>query len=262
MKTVNKMILGLVITGCVVLVIGFSLGGYKQMSNLFDSDGHYWGWRIQGGTNIDKEFDNIQNLNLEIDTSNVTIQEYAGNSIRVEARNVSKKMKIIDENGTLMIEDKNGIWGFGIGLFRSDGEVIIYVPQDKEFNSVEIDLDAGSINLDTLQSNSLEVQVDAGKLNGKSVICNRGEFEVDAGKISLDTIDGQSLKFDVNAGKIDATLVGKEEEYRYQAKCDVGTMEIGSYSANGINTKDSGGMGSRYIEAECNVGKIDIRMGG
>lgn len=262
MKTVNKTIIGLIITGCVIIIAGFSLGGYKQMSTIFENDGNYWGWRLHATTDIDREFDNIQNMNLEIAASNVTIEEYSGTLIRVEARNVNKKMEIIDQNGTLMIDDKEGTWGLGIGLFQSSGKVTIYVPQGKEFNSVEMDVDAGSISLGTLQSTSLEVQVDAGKLSGKSVTCNRGEFEVDAGKISFDKLDGQSLKFDVNAGKIEASLVGNEQEYRYQAKSDVGTVRIGSYKANGIDTEDSGGMGSRYIEAECNVGKIDIRMEG
>lgn len=262
MKTVNKMIIGLIIAGCIVLIVGFSLGGYKQMSSIFENDGNYWGWRIYGTTNMDKEFDNIQNLNLEIDASKVTIREYVGTSIRVEARNVSKKMEIIDKNGTLIMDDKGSTWRLGLGLFHQDEKITIYVPEGKEFNSVEIDVGAGSINIDNLQSNAVDIQVNAGTLSGKSVICDRGEFEVDAGKISFDKIDGHSLKFDVNAGEINAFLIGNEQDYRYQAKCDVGSVTIGKYNSNGISTKDSGGMGARYIEAECNVGRINIRMEG
>lgn len=262
MKTVSKVIIGFIITGCILLGIGFAIGGYNQMSDIFHDNGNYWGWRIHGVTDIDREFDNIDNINMEIDIADVMIEEYDGTTIRVEARNVSNKMQIVDNNGTLTIKDKDGSWGFGLGFFTGGGTVTVYVPKDKEFKMVEMDVDAGKIDVAVLKTTALEVQVDAGKFIGENIVTIRGEFDVNAGKITIDSLDGQDLKFDVDAGKLNVSLVGSEQDYRYQANCDLGSVKIGSYSASGINAKDSGGLGTRTIEAKCDLGKIDIRMEG
>lgn len=262
MKTINKVILVFALAGFITVIVGFCFDGYQQTRTILKDNDYYWGWRGTSGVDISKEFTDIQNLDFEIEVANVDIVEYDGSTILVEAKDVNRKIRIIDNNGTLIIDDNsNDFWGIGIGLY-DHGNITVSVPRGTTFNYIDLDVAAGTIDVGTLSARSLEVNVEAGKFTADTLVTTQGIFEVEAGKIEIYTLDGQDLEFDVAAGKINAILVGSEAEYRYQAECDVGSLTIGSYKAHGIESKDSGGSGNRRIIAECDAGKINIEMGG
>lgn len=262
MKTINKVILGFALTGLIILIAGFCFDGYQQTRTILIENDYYWGWRGFNKTDISREFTDIQNLDFEIDVANVEIIEYDGSTILVEAKDVNKKIKIIDNNGTLTINDNSSFWGLGIAIYNGNGDIVVSVPRGTTFDHVDLDVAAGSINVDTLSAKVLKVNVDAGKLIADTIVTTQATFEADAGKMEIYKLDGQDLEFDVDAGRIEATVVGSDADYRYQAECDVGSLTIGSYSAHGIDSKDSGGNGSRRISADCSAGKINIEMGG
>lgn len=262
MKTRNKVILGFVITGLCVMVLGFCLNGAREMATVFHQEGNFWGWRSFATKDVTEEFNNIDSLNIEVNSAKVNIIEYEQSTIRVDARQVSKKAKIEERNGTLNVIDESFGISFGFGWFYDDMTIDVYIPHDYTFSTVVLDVDAGSINIEKLETNRLTVDVDAGKVKGEHVLANTTKADVDAGVIDFEYLDGEELSFDVDAGTISALLAGKEEDYSYRVSCDVGSVKVGNYRTSGISSKDRGGYGSKRIEANCDAGTIKIKMEG
>lgn len=262
MKTRNKVLLGFVIAGLCVMVLGFCLNGAREMATIFHNEGNYWGWRSFATKDITEEFIDIDSLNIKVNAAKVNIIEYDKSSIRVEARQISRKAKIEERSGTLHITDEGFNWSFGFGWLYDNMVIDVYVPQDYTFNMVGLDIDAGTINIDTLNTKRLTVDVDAGRVKGDHVVTKTIDVDVDAGNVDFDYLDGEDLSFDVDAGAISATLAGKEEDYSYDVSCDVGSVKVGDYHTSGISSKERGGYGSRRIEANCDAGTIKIKMEG
>lgn len=262
MKTTNKVVLGFIITGLCLVIFGLCLGGYYQMENIYHEDGNFWGWRSYATMHVKEEFVDIHNLDIETAATKVIIEEYSGSSIKVEAKYISKKTKIENENGTLKIEGTENNWFIGFNFFNDTSAITIYVPRDLQFNHVSLHVDAGKISFDKIVAKTLDVDVAAGKVSGDKAIATKSKFEVGAGKITLDYVDSQDLAFDVAVGKITATVAGDDEDYRYKANCNAGSLTIGESSIDGFSGKQAGGYGERSIEANCDAGKITIEMEG
>lgn len=261
MKMINKVLIGVAIMGMALIIAGFALGGNRQIRNMYDNRELHFGWGGNDFHDINAEFTDIHNLDFDLDAAEVEIKEYDGSSIKVVG-NVRDNTDIQKEGQTLVIKEKDHWTIFNFDYWDSS-KITVYIPGNTEFNTVNLDIDAGSVrNSGILKASNVEVNLDAGSFKGDTIICNNGTFDVDAGKIEINLLDSQRSEFDVSAGKIDATLIGEEKDYAYDVECDAGSVKIGNYSAGGLSSSETGGFGSRQIKADCEAGSINLRMRG
>ena len=66
----------------------------------------------------------------------------------------------------------------------------------------------------------------------------------------------------LDAGELYLELVGKQEDYSYNLECDVGTIRIGEESYTGLGTekKIKNPNAERFLEADCDVGNVQIHF--
>ncbi|MFV0392874.1 MAG: DUF4097 family beta strand repeat-containing protein [Coprobacillaceae bacterium] len=261
MKVISKIIIGLAIVGMGLIIVGFAMGGSRDIRTMYDNRELNFSWSPVDYYDINETYNGINNLDISVDASSVRIEEYSGTEFKVEG-DVRKSIKVEKDGDTLEVKEEHSWTIFGFNLW-DDSSLTIYVPEGTEFDTVKLDVDAGSITVvGTLSADEIEADVNAGKIILDNVICKNGEFDVDAGKIDIDLLDSQNSNFNVNAGKISATVIGEDSDYSYNAKCDAGNLTIGNYNAGGLSSSDSGGHGSRYIEADVDAGSININMKG
>ncbi len=106
----------------------------------------------------------------------------------------------------------------------------------------------------------LEVDVDAGSFKADKIIADKTFIDVDAGNAKIGLLDSKISEFDADVGDIKVTMAGSESDYSYEADCDLGDIEIGSYHGDGISNEYQYHGGNRSIKADCNVGSIIIKM--
>lgn len=266
MKMINKIVIGLVITGFSFLVLGFSLGARNQIRTMYDNRELNFGWTNQRNSeyyDVSEEFTEIENLYIDIEAFNIRIEEYSGNSIKVEGT-VSTNTVINKNGSTLEINEKKSFtsnWSFGFDLYND--KLIIYVPEGMFFNKININVGTGDVKMmGTLEAKEIKMDVDMGNIQADSIICEEAILDAGFGNISITLLDSQNSDFNVNMGTLDAQLIGREEEYSYDVICNMGEVTIGSYRSGEISSRDSGGSGLRYINAKCDLGSINIIMKG
>ena len=218
---------------------------------------------------IDLENNDIKTLDIEIAFTNLTIK--TGKTLKIETDNNNINHK--QENQKLEIKDKNKKW-FGNYVEK---ELILYLPEDIEFEKVKIATGAGKIDIETLNAEKLFFELGAGETEIRNLnISNKCEIDGGAGKLSILNGTVNDLDLDMGVGEVNLTsnltgkneinagvgnlnmdLQGDKESYKIQADKGIGSIKIdGKEVSNG----EIVGNGEDYIEVDGGVGNIKIKF--
>jgi len=249
------------VLGLSLVIAGFALGAsWSQVAEAVTS-GKYGIYfpisdsigekdSISSGTYDLKE---IKNLVIDVGAGEIGIEN--GEKDQMDIKNDNMKGKLsVTVNGDIMKIKCRG------RQFRSGGEAVIMIPSDIIFDSIELEMSAGTLNVQKLNAKKLDVNVNAGELDcNDRLTAENSDWQINAGKINVDWLDSKSVTLSCNAGKMDITLAGKAEDYRMDGKCTAGKVD---FDGHGFNWDDHLEYGSRdakrNINVDCTAGKLDI----
>lgn len=216
-----------------------------------------------------KTYQNIQNLEIDLSTSNLTIKE--GEKWEVKANKVSKMFTINNDSNTLKIKEKK-VWPFNN---LKSGEVTIYIPKT-ELNKLDIEGGVGKVEIKNIIAKDLDLQTGVGYLKiddsifyntniesgvGKTTITsstlNNLEMEGGVGSTDIEAhITGMS-KIECGVGEINLSLLGQKEDYTIVAEKGLGEIKIENQKQK---NKMVYGTGQNRIKLEGGVGSIDLKF--
>lgn len=267
--------------------IGFCIGGISVAAvetggNVFDQAGQllqdndyplagliHWGnaqyhssdidWDALDGNTVDMDFASDLEISLKYDE--LLIQEYDGDKIRVNVANDAKNDVVVKEtSGKITITDTRS------GNVKKKKQIKVSVPSVKEFDTVSLGVDMGTIDLECdLKVQELSVEVGAGEFSGYgNITAANCDLQVGAGTIDIDQIDVQKLNADCGAGEIDMVVTGKEKDYNYDLSCGMGEIDLenSEYSGLGIEKTISNEGAKKDMVLECGMGEIDVEFTG
>lgn len=255
MKKTKYIILGSLLIAFVLLISGSILGGFEDFKKIYNNNDFNMSVPFVKRINTVKEFSDVNNLEIHSEGGSVEIVEYDGSTIRIETKNISSKIKLEQKHDTLIIKN-----GFKLLDFGSKAKIKIYLPTNSEFNEIVADVDAGNLIVSKLKAKEIKIDVDAGKFKADLLTTVFTKVDVDAGDVKINLLNCDKSEFECDAGNIVVMMTGNEADYNYEASCDVGTIKIGSYHTKGSSDKYYQQDGLRQIKADCDVGKIVIRM--
>ena len=214
-------------------------------------------WDLVDGNTVDMEFASDLEISLKYDE--LLIQEYDGDKIRVAVANDAKNDVVVEEtSGKLTITDTRN------GNLKKKKKVKVSVPSGKEFDTVSLGVDMGTIELNCdLKVQDFSVEVGAGEFCGYgNITAVNCDLQVGAGTIDIDQIDVQNLNADCGAGEIDMVVTGKEKDYNYDLTCGMGEIELedSEYSGLGIEKTISNEGAKKEMVLECGMGDIDVEF--
>ena len=285
MKRVTRIFLGIACAsigiGLLLAIIGFVLGGkiVSHGENTYD-----YSYKVE----------NIKSIDLDVEYGYVKILK--GNEFTAEVENVVENgfqgyvegdTWHLKQNGK--ITDTLNIFGvnipFSFGWFgHHDGDypkITITVPEDFIAEEFEIELGAGEIKVEEMDTKVAEVSIGAGKMDVRNmnvtdeISCDVGageliireldtkkaKFECGVGSIKVDGKVAGDLDADCGMGEMDIILNGNEEEYNYNVSCGVGNINLNghnySFSSNN-RIKNESSIGT--IDLDCSVGSLKLRF--
>jgi hypothetical protein len=150
-----------------------------------------------------------------------------------EENNISTKL----EDGKLTIKDTRK---HAIALSTID--ICLYLPTNKQFKKVSLDLGVGSAEIEGLSAEKLSL--DGG-----------------TGTIAINNLTvTKKLDADLGVGDVTIGLNGEEADYNYDIDCGVGELEIfgSSYSGFGGDKKIDNNADCT-ISLDCGVGSVRIQ---
>ena len=213
---------------------------------------------------------------------------YEGDTITVEYENVRNGF-VCKQDGASLIMEYKGEDGDIFDTIKSWGGindvlnsyVVVHMPKDYVLSSCNISLDAGSVNIEQLDSRDMEVSVDAGSVTIEELKADNTILDVDAGQIvvkgyyggdveaSCDagsvslqgTVNG-NIDADCNMGEIDLDLNGAVEKYNYKLSSNMGAVYLNDKEcAEGMSAKlNQNNNGDYTITADCDMGEVDINI--
>lgn len=208
---------------------------------------------------------NIDNLEIEIDSSKLVIVD--SDIFKIDTNN--ENIKIKETNNKLIIKEKNTLFN------RTDEEIIIYIPTNKNFNEISVESGASSIEIDTLNTRKLDFELGAGKINIKTLnvsneasiqsgagamtinnsSINNLELEMGIGKVLLNTVLTGSSKIEAGIGELEINLNNSLDNYNLNINKGIGNISInGSSVSNGYQN----GNGQNKINIEGGIGNIKL----
>lgn len=174
-------------------------------------------------------------LDVELGAGKVQICYADVEKVEVEQEETAGFRCYVEET-TLHVEG-----GKKFGVNNNRAKIVIRIPQNYTFAEFELKIDAGEASVD-------------------GIVANEASIDVDAGKAIIKNLDAKKVDATVDAGELHIQVVGKQENYNYNLECDVGTIRIGEESYTGLGTekKIKNPDAERFLEADCDVGKIRI----
>lgn len=245
-------------------IISGIMYGIISISNIFNNDESSVG--NLKDLNINS---NIQVLDVDISSVNITIKE--SNKFKVETNNKNINYKI-DNNKLFITETKYNFFNK-----KNSSDLIIYVPNYLTFDNVNIENGAGKININELYTKKLYLDLGAGKVKANNLtVLNDTKIDGGAGEINITNSKINNLDLDMGVGKLSLTskitgnneidagigelnlnLVGNSNDYRIKLDKGIGSATIDNQK---MKSETYYGTGSNSIDIDGGVGNINIKF--
>ncbi len=214
-------------------------------------------------------FENNSGALLDIDVSFTNLIIKKGEFLKAETNN--KNINCKQNNQNLQIKEKKHNWFSK----NNKGDLIIYIPEDLNFEKVKINAGAGKIQIENINAKKLYLDLGAGEtVIEKLNITDNCKIESGAGKVSILSGNINELNLDMGVGKFDVTssitgnskidagignlelnILGKKEDYKIKTSKGIGNINI-----DGDNILDNYiyGNGKNIIKVDGGIGNINI----
>lgn len=222
-------------------------------------------------TSSDFENENVAFLDIDIAYSNLTIRK--GESLKVESSN--KNIQCKQDKQKIEIKERESNWFNN----TKKEELIVYVPENIQFDKVNINTGVGKVNIEILNTKVLKMDLGAGETSIQNInITESAKIDTGAGKVNIKEAKINDLRCDLGIGatEISAKLLGntrigtgvgslkldvlgKKEEYETKVNKGLGNVTI---DGEKISDNEVVGNGENKIDIDGGVGEIKINFRG
>lgn len=218
-------------------------------------------------TTTNFEYEHINTLDIDIAFSSLKIK--TGEELKIETNNSNINSR--QNNETIHIDEKNHNWF----PKNNAGEIIIYIPDNLEFDKVKISTGAGKIDIEKITTKKLSLEIGAGETKIKELnVTKEAKIDGGAGKVTISsgTINNLDLDMGVGSLEINSELIGStdidagigeldininapKENYNIKVSKGIGNITI---DGKGVSNDTIYGDGENDIEIDGGIGNIKV----
>ena len=198
MTTAQKVIKNLALAFAILLIVSIISG---ILSALYALSG-VLGLQKEEETIKDEmsviNFENSEAATLDIDVAFTNLIIKKGDFLVAETNN--KGINCKQDNQNLQIKEKQQ------GLFSGNnkGDLVVYIPENLEFEKVKINAGAGKIQIENINTKNLHLELGAGEtIIEKINVTDDCKIESGAGKVSILSGNINELDLDMGIGKFE-----------------------------------------------------------
>ena len=257
--------------GLVVLLIGIGGGGIKDMREKSMAElervmEKFENIEFIDGINITFEGTNIFDENIESYTDGTYVfEDCMASDLEILVGAGDLKIKYHnEENVTLEVSDEDKmqcyvegdtlkIRGGLITGTGSSSTMIVYLPENKNFNNVAIDVGAGNIEIDKLTGSDTDINVAMGQVVISEMETDSLNIEVGMGNAEVKGNINYEAIVDCGMGQVVMELEGEGKDFNYNLDCGLGSLSVeGVYHIAGI--------GDSYVNNDASM-EMDLSVG-
>lgn len=219
----------------------------------------------------------ITDLQVQAGGCVMKIRVSEDNCFRVEADGMRKFQGYV-EGGTMEICGTSKASNNSEG--NLGGSICLYVPEGYYFENTSLDLGAGSLSVEELQTGALEANVGAGKMTFEKLEADQAELDCGAGQMTVEELSSRVAEVSVgmgsvrlngdvterldgecSMGELKLTLAGVQTDFNYDLSCGMGELKVGDDSYNGLaQEKQINNNASKNMELECAMGSVVVEF--
>ena len=203
----------------------------------------------------------IKNLNFGLAWENLEIQETYGNTIDVEIYSNNRKAspRIKTSGSTLYIDSTSS---FAIGTRCT---VIVYIPQHKNFNEIELKASSGEITVKTLLSaQKIFITTSSGEIySEQGLYADTIKLRASSGDIEANNLDANDFTAETSSGEI---LIKQYTGSTGTLTATSGEIELNGFAAEYTSFKTTSGeievkqLDCDYFDAKSTSGEIYLEL--
>lgn len=214
------------------------------------------------------EFDgSIENLKIQMDTSDVEILPSKDNKLKVEIyKKENREIFVNFENGTLHVKEEEKKWYeyLDIDFVAQEEKAVIYLPTEF-INTIDIEADTSDVKISKLNVNSYNHKVSTGDVQLNEINMENGKFETTTGDMEFKKVNVKNALI-INATTGDITLDNVNAQ-KIAVKVDTGDTTLTSCIAETISLEaDTGDMNltrtvaNKDLTIETNSGYVTFSL--
>lgn len=203
----------------------------------------------------------FSSIDLDVDLGEVTIAAGDGFGVEIECWGKGYEIDHWYSGGTLHIEDTDN--GIKVIPDSFGSNITVYVPTDVWLESLQVDLDLGSLTLAGLNITYADIDLDLGSLTGEALtVVNHFEVDADLGEVNLFGDLGEYVDISADLGSVQLGLSRPVSEYCWELEADMGSITVDGKKQHANDENEvTGGHGNRTIEVDASLGSITLDFG-
>lgn len=221
----------------------------------------------EGQTRI-AEAGEVQNLKMVIAASDCKVEKSEDNAIWIEVERVEDMVRYSVKGDVLRIAamgKERKAWSGRVSAYEIP-EITLYLPDNKEYGEVEIELLAGGFEAEELKTQKLTADSGAANVVIKKVQTSEIDMKAGVGSIEIEELKAESALFDIGAG----SLTAEKADISGDTQVSVG---MGSAVLEGVLQGKCAiecGMGDVTLEGtlqndcmiDCGMGSVQLQLDG
>lgn len=273
MRMIQKVVKYLAIAFAIFLsiqILSLIFVGIYQFGNILGlTNSGEMGWSDGEKITINIEDTDIEKLKIDLAYSNLTIKK--GEKFLIECN--SQDIQCMEDQGTIWIKEQRP------NLFFKEGQskVILYLPEERILEMVEIDIGLGEVNLQDVSTKKMAMETGVGKVTiqnihvieetnldggvGKFTILsgemNNLDFDMGMGSSEITAQITGNSKIDAGIGKLEVTLMDEKENYAIQVEKGIGKALL---DGEKVSEDVKYGNGNRFVKVNGGIGSIKIQF--
>ncbi|MGN0401738.1 MAG: DUF4097 family beta strand repeat-containing protein [Acetatifactor sp.] len=198
-------------------------------------------------------------IGLYIEAGGCTLETAASEdgAFYVEAENIGKFQGYV-ENGVLCIRTtvSSGTWNELNG-----GKIKLYLPREYQLDKAEIELGAGTMQLNDMVAKEFVINAGAGQIVASGVKAGKMELAVGMGSVVVKGEISGNLKAECSMGSVEMVLEGSRKDFNYKLQCAMGSIELENDKYEGLSqTREIENGAAKKLEVDCSMGSVNIRF--
>jgi hypothetical protein len=203
----------------------------------------------------------IKNLVFGLSWENLEIQETYGNTIDIEIYSNNRKAspRVKTSGSTLYIDSVSSF------TFGTRCTVIVYIPQHKKFNEIELKASSGEINVTTLLSaQKIYITTSSGEITSEQgLYADTIKLRASSGDIEANNLDANDFTAETSSGEI---LIKQYTGSTGTLTATSGEIEVNGFAAEYTSFKTTSGeievkqLDCDYFDAKSTSGEIYLEL--
>ena len=253
---------------------GFSVGSTVVVDTAILGNEAAMEQALEKGNQYTYPVDKVEKLQMELEAGKFEILTGDGEEIYIRT---SKKVKVSNDGDCIEIETPDRLMIFGFG--KTDVQSVeITLPKDHKFHTMEIEIDAGELDADSLTAENIGLDIGAGRMTVNRLEVKNTDINVGAGEVIIEsgnigTMDldvgmgsfqmkgniTDDLDADCGMGNMDMSLLGQYVDHDYEVDCGMGSVRIGDMTYSGMSSgQNVDNNTDSEFDLDCGMGSINI----